>query len=62
MENTENKNLQAGLDEFLSKEAELNCDDTCTGGECKIKSKDGLIERVRLNKQIIVEDGRQLLV
>lgn len=57
MENTENKQLQDGLDAFLDEEQ-----NACTGSECKIKSKDGLIERVRINKQIIVEDGRQLLV
>jgi hypothetical protein len=60
MENTENKKLQDGLDEFIGITNET--DETCVGPECKLKSKDGLIERVRINKQIIVEDGRQLLV
>ena len=59
MANTENKQLQDGLDSFLEQEQDPK---TCANGECKIKSKDGLIERVRINKEIIVEDGRRLLV
>ena len=60
MENTNNKQLQDGLDTFLQQDEML--EQNCPNGECKVKSKDGLIERVRINKQIIVEDGRQLLV
>lgn len=56
---TNQKQLQDSLDEFLTDEAQ---EKPCVDGECKVKSKDGLIERVRINKQIIVEDGRQLLV
>jgi hypothetical protein len=62
MENIEDKELQNGLDSFLGQTEQTNPEEVCSGSECKVKSKDGLIERVRINKQIIVEDGRQLLV
>jgi len=52
--NTNNKNLKIEEEGF-----EEVCD-TKTG-ECKtIKTKDGLIERV--NKKVITEDGRSLLM
>jgi|2_EtaG_2_1085320.scaffolds.fasta_scaffold25851_2 hypothetical protein len=66
------KNIEKNLDTFLGNKTQPNknvkveeegfeevCDkDT---GECTtVKSKDGLIERV--NKKIIVEDGRSLLM
>ena len=56
----ENKILDDKLDEFITDEnAEDGC--TCTTEECKIKHvKDGLIERV--DKKLIIEDGRELLI
>lgn len=47
--------LNNELDAFLGEE---NLE--CTGNECKLKSKDGLVEVV--NKKFITEDGRQLLM
>ena len=59
MGNTEE--LKDNLDQFLG-EDEPKENDSCSTNECKCKCKDGLIERVKINKQIIVEDGRQLLL
>lgn len=62
MANIDDKKLQDGLDEFLEDTEMGTKEDACCGGECKVKSKDGLIERRYINKEIIVEDGRKLLL
>lgn len=64
MTDNENKKLDDGLNEFLSEVSpeQTELTDKCKNNECTLKSKDGLIERVRINKQVIVEDGRQLLM
>ena len=65
------KNIEKNLDNFLGnkninknvKVEEDGFEEVCDRetGECKtIKSKDGLIERV--NKKMITEDGRNLLM
>ena len=66
------KNIEKNLDNFLGnknitnknvKVEEEGFEEVCDRetGECKtIKSKDGLIERV--NKKVITEDGRSLLM
>ena len=51
----EEKDLEQELDNFLDKGAE-----ECTEEICKIPRKDGLIERV--NKKLITDDGRELLM
>jgi len=57
----ENK-LKNGLNEFLSDDKKNN-DNTemdCTSGTCILKGDKSLVERI--NKKIITEDGRQLLL
>jgi len=66
------KNIERNLDNFLGNKSqpaknvkveEEGFEEVCdrNTGECKtIKSKDGLIERV--NKKVITEDGRSLLM
>jgi hypothetical protein len=62
------KNLQELMDEFLKnaqsaqKSAQLGetQDVDCSSGVCIIKGDKSLVER--LNKKIITEDGRQLLI
>lgn len=66
------RNIEKNLDSFLGikktqtknvKTEEEGFEEVCdtNTGECKtIKTKDGLIERV--NKKVITEDGRSLLM
>jgi len=62
MDNKEdNKDLKNTLDTFLkatTPESEITCD--CEGEECEISENGELIERV--NKKLITQDGRQLLI
>jgi len=62
MDNKEdNKDLKNTLDTFLkatTTESEITCD--CEGEECEIRENGELIERV--NKKLITQDGRQLLI
>jgi len=51
--NNDNKNLETNLDNFLN-------NTECQDNECKIKEPKELVERI--NKKIITEDGRQLLI
>ena len=53
----DDKNLTDKLDDFLE-DNETN--EECTDETCLIPKKDGLIERV--NKKMITDDGRELLV
>jgi hypothetical protein len=57
----ENK-LKNGLNEFLSddKKNNDNPEMDCTSGTCILKGDKSLVERI--NKKIITEDGRQLLL
>jgi len=62
MENTNQpkpkKDLEKALDGFLENEnQDPNLD--CSSGVCVIKGDKSLVERI--NKKIIIEDGRQLL-
>lgn len=52
------KKLETALDNFIQENPELNTEN-CTTQECKIKQDKSLLERI--NKKIIIEDGRQLL-
>lgn len=62
--NQEQKNLSQAMDSFLGENpkpqntAEQEMD--CSSGVCVIKDNKGIVERI--NKKIIVEDGRQLLI
>jgi hypothetical protein len=62
MENKEkkkdDKNMDKALDEFLAAEGQDSNMD-CSSGVCVIKGDKSLVERI--NKKIIIEDGRQLL-
>ncbi len=51
--NSEEKNLEKKLDQFLNKK------ETCEGDTCEIKDPDEIVERT--HKKIITNDGRQLL-
>lgn len=55
--------LKTALDSFLGQEQQTqqeNQEMDCSSGVCVIKNDKSIIERV--NKKIIVEDGRQLLI
>ena len=57
----ENKDLNDTLDNFLKSTnslTEITCD--CDDEECEIRENGELIERV--NKKLITQDGRQLLI
>lgn len=55
MENSQmNKNLEKFLGTSEPKE-------DCTGSDCLIKTDKSLIEVKKINKKVIIEDGRQLL-
>jgi len=56
----EKEKLNKELDEFL-----VNDDSQCEKDEndvCVIPSRDGLIERKKIQKKLIIEDGRELLI
>ena len=55
----DDKNLNKDLDAFLEKE-EKDTNMDCSSGVCIIKGDKSIIERI--NKKIITEDGRQLLI
>ena len=59
----ENKTTNEALSEFLGGNLTPNTKkEDCVDLECKLKSKDGLIESTKIiNKKVIVEDGRELL-
>ena len=57
MENKNNKELSDKLDKFLNVNEELENTNT---EESKLKTDKSLVERV--NKKMIVEDGRLLLI
>lgn len=50
------KDLDKKLDSFLDGQNEMDC----TGDECVIKTDKSLVERI--NKKIVTDDGRQLLM
>lgn len=62
--NTENqKNVKKAVDAFLGAEPtteQSQQEMDCSSGTCVIKKDKSLIERI--NKKIILEDGRQLLI
>lgn len=61
-ENTK-KDVQKAIDSFLSGETTLdesNQEMDCSSGVCVIKNDKSILERI--NKKIITEDGRQLLI
>ena len=64
------KQTNEAINEFLDESPVVqlpkeDCIDPLTGKidqECKLKSKDGLIESTKvINKKVMVEDGRELL-
>jgi hypothetical protein len=57
-----NDKLKNNLNEFLSDEENANLDPNldCSSGVCVIKGDKSLVERI--NKKIITEDGRELLM
>jgi hypothetical protein len=57
--NNKTKDLEKNLDSFL-KNVNKNQELECNEDGCIIKTDKSLIERI--NKKIITEDGRQLLV
>jgi hypothetical protein len=52
------KNLNVSLEDFLKEKSNQEMD--CSSGVCVIKNDKSIVERV--NKKIIIEDGRQLLI
>ena len=61
-DNKNEKDLSNGLDQFLGQPNTQNeqSEEECTTEECLIKTDKSIIERV--NKKIITDDGRQLLM
>ena len=58
-----NRNLKNNINTFLNSDEELNgmqSEMDCTSNECVIKNDKSLVERI--NKKIITEDGRELLL
>ena len=58
-----NGNLKNNINNFLNSDEELNgmqSEMDCTSNECVIKNDKSLVERI--NKKIITEDGRELLL
>lgn len=55
-QNNNQENLNDKLDNFVNGENQ----EDCTGEQCLIKSSKGLVERV--NKKLVTEDGRELLL
>ena len=56
-DNKNEKDLSSGLDQFLGQHEQ---EEECTTEECLIKTDKSIVERV--NKKIITDDGRQLLM
>lgn len=56
----DNQNLNSSLNGFLGQEQNNLNDENCTSEECRIKKDKSIVERV--NKKIITEDGKQLLI
>jgi hypothetical protein len=55
-----NKNLEQGLNDFLNQQPN-QVQDNCNGDrECMIKTDKSLVEKI--NKKIVTQDGRQLLM
>ena len=59
MENKDKKDLNNSLNDFIGENQPAN-DENCTTEECRIKRDRSLVERI--NKKIINEDGKQLLI
>lgn len=59
MENKDKKDLNSSLNDFIGENPNSN-DENCTTEECKVKRDKSLVERI--NKKIITEDGKQLLI
>jgi hypothetical protein len=58
-----NNKLKNNINNFLDSEENLNdvqSEMDCTSNECVIKNDKSLVERI--NKKIITEDGRELLL
>lgn len=61
--NKNDKNLSSVLDDYLDQKSqnEISSEEMdCTSGVCVIKNDRSIKERI--NKKIIIEDGRQLLI
>ena len=56
IEPNDNNDLDKKLDNFLDNDSQ----EECTDETCLIPKRDGLVERV--NKKMITNDGRELLV
>lgn len=59
-DNKDNKNLEQGLNNFLGQQPQPQQDDCNGDRECMIKTDKSLVEKI--NKKIVTEDGRQLLM
>lgn len=52
------KKLEKSLDSFLESQTQPEMD--CSGDECIIKTDKSLVERI--NKKVVTQDGRELLI
>lgn len=57
--NKDKKDLNSSLDGFIGQNSNEN-DENCNTEECRVKRDRSLVERI--NKKIITEDGKQLLI
>lgn len=53
----ENESLDKNLNKFLDEDQEVECDEN---GVCRIKTDKSIVER--MDKKIITDDGRELLI
>ena len=64
MQNEKNKELKKTLDSFLDEQPATTTESQeemdCSSGVCIIKGDKSVLERI--NKKILIEDGRQLLI
>jgi len=59
-DNKNKENVDQGLDQFLGQTEQPKQDDCNGDKECMIKGDKSLVERI--NKKIVTQDGRQLLM
>jgi len=57
--NKDIEKLKTSLENFIGEDKTTS--NTCDSTICNIKTADDLIERVNIDKKLVVEDGRELL-
>lgn len=60
MDNKDKKDLEKSLDGFIGQDNNQDPNLDCSSGVCIIKGDKSLVERI--NKKIITDNGKQLLI